>query len=848
MRESAAVFDGAGAGGGGARGGDGERLLRAGDRVGAYEIEAEIGAGGFGVVYRARQEKPIAREVALKLLRREASSREAVRRFGEERQVLARMDHPSIVKVFDAGVTDEGDGYIAMELVDGVNILEHVRAEAPSLRERVRLIADASRAIHHAHQRAVVHRDVKPSNILVSEVDGRPRPRVIDFGIAKSIVEGQGAGGAHDRTQRGVLIGTPAYMSPAQLLGDPTGDVRTDVYALGVVLCEVLTGGIPRDMNTMTARLPHETPAEMPSRLADRSAGGNGDGRRVPPVAGRALRGEVDRIVLKATAWEAEQRYDSAAAMADDLERFLRGEPVLAAGPSPAYRFRKFVARHKVASVLTVVTVLALVIGLGAAFLGLSRALDAERRAARDNARSAFVSEFLLSDVISAIDPDVAQGRDITIREVLDEALAQAHERFTEDPALLLDVLDLLGDAYMKLARYADAADVFEEAVAISAGLNGAVSERTLRLRLDQALALFPSREGHADAVAMQASVRDDAIEHLGPDHLVTLRASLEALHLAGDPAARLAEARRVHDVLVERGLTGAPEYLVALGALAGAYSDTGQFERELPLRRKADALALERYGPNHSMRIVVMHALVNALQRSGLAQEAADLSEELLGRTIGAFGEVHGEVISAGYAATRAHSAAGRHARAVEIARATEGVAEQMWGAGSVAHVTARKFLGAELVAAGRAGEGLAVLEPVLEAQREQWGDESVMVADAHGLLAEAHFALGNDALAIEHADGALKKMTQGRPYFKYTALRAVCASRLGDPEGAEAVLRALYSEAHALDRGDPQGARAARAVLRDDVLPGLVEVCGRLGRPDAQELAQELAALGGQ
>jgi WD40 repeat protein/serine/threonine protein kinase len=325
-------------------------------RIGPYELHEILGEGGFGVVFRATQCEPVVREVAIKLLKPGLGTSTIVQRFEAERHVLARMEHPGIAKLLDAGTTADGRSYVVMELVRGPSIVEYCRDRNLPARHRVALVARVCRAIHHAHQRAVIHRDIKPSNILVTEVDGRPDPRIIDFGIAKVLSDAQ----QEDHTRAGDVLGTPRYMSPEQISGGVT-DIRVDVYALGVVLCEALTGAVPRSGESMSSRPLRETPAERPSRLVVPDA-------PAAAVAGgadlrRTLRGDLDRIVMQCVEWEPDNRYDSAAALADELDRYLRGEPILAAGPSVLYRTGKFLRRNLLATAVVAAAMLSLVLG-----------------------------------------------------------------------------------------------------------------------------------------------------------------------------------------------------------------------------------------------------------------------------------------------------------------------------------------------------------------------------------------------------------------------------------------------------------------------------------------------------
>ena len=322
----------------------------------------------MGVVYLAQQEEPVRREVAIKVLRTGTDSEEVVARFETERQALAVMEHPGITKVFDAGVSAGRWPYFVMERVTGVPLIEYADSHRLSIAARIGLVMQVCRAVQHAHQKGIIHRDLKPSNILVTDEDGPPLCKVIDFGIAKAT---GGSDQAH-LTMTGLTIGTPAYMSPEQALGSGLDiDTRTDIYSLGVILYELLSGVLPHDPAKMSAlamiaqhatvdpRSPSARFAALPNAEQETVAAG----RRTDPASlRRALQGDLDWIALQALEKERERRYQTAIALAEDLERHLSDRPVSAGPPSGAYRMRKFVRRHR-AGVTLAATVAVLLVG-----------------------------------------------------------------------------------------------------------------------------------------------------------------------------------------------------------------------------------------------------------------------------------------------------------------------------------------------------------------------------------------------------------------------------------------------------------------------------------------------------
>lgn len=331
---------------------------RPGDIIGRYRLLDKLGEGGMGSVWVAEQTEPLRRQVAFKVVKLGMDTRQVIARFQAERQALALMDHPNIAKVLDAGATDKGRPFFVMELVRGVKITEYCDRHNVSTHERLALFTTICHAVEHAHQKAVIHRDLKPGNLLVSLVDGRPSPKVIDFGIAKAIA-GQRLADQTVFTTFGEFIGTPAYMSPEQAEMDPLGiDARSDVYSLGVVLYELLVGLTPFDAVRLS-QLPPEAirrivreeeplpPSTKLTRLDAQTRAALAKQRQCrPPNLVHLLRGDLDWIVMKCLEKDRTRRYHSALALAQDIQRHLDHQPILARAPSPIYRFRKFVHRH----------------------------------------------------------------------------------------------------------------------------------------------------------------------------------------------------------------------------------------------------------------------------------------------------------------------------------------------------------------------------------------------------------------------------------------------------------------------------------------------------------------------
>ncbi|TVS07773.1 MAG: hypothetical protein EA423_03295 [Phycisphaerales bacterium] len=355
----------------------GDLEFKVGDRIGPYRLVELIGEGGFGLVYLAEQAEPVQRRVALKLLKLGMDTGRVVRRFASERRLLAMMEHPGVAQIYDAGATPTGRPYFVMELVRGEPITSYCDTRRLGVPERMALIAEVCDSVQHAHQKGVIHRDLKPSNILVAEVGGRARPKIIDFGISKIIEAEDGASLA---TEDGVLIGTPEYMSPEQASGAPHEiDTRTDIYSLGVVLYELLVGRVPLDASGLRRAGPTRVREAIASSAPSRPISVvRADAAKLPEIAMargadasqlvRQLRGDPEWIVMKAIDPDRSRRYASASELSADIRRFLASEPILARPPSVAYRVSKLVRRNRAASVLLGLLLLgAIGAGVGAA-------------------------------------------------------------------------------------------------------------------------------------------------------------------------------------------------------------------------------------------------------------------------------------------------------------------------------------------------------------------------------------------------------------------------------------------------------------------------------------------------
>jgi eukaryotic-like serine/threonine-protein kinase len=442
--------------------------------IGRYKLLEEIGEGAFGRVFMAEQTEPVCRKVALKIIKAGMDTREVVARFEAERQALALMDHPNIAKVLDAGATETGRPYFVMELVRGIPITGHCEQHQLSTAERLQLFMKVCHAVQHAHQKGIIHRDLKPTNILVTVIDGEAVPKVIDFGVAKALGQKLTEKTVFTRFQQ--MVGTPAYMSPEQAaLSGVDVDTRSDIYSLGVLLYELLTGVTPFDQGAFRkaaldeiCRFIRETEPPKPStrlhaliaadvrRLKSksdiRSPKSETDGAsscrllRIRETI-RLIRGDLDWIVMKCLEKDRARRYETANALARDVEHHLDQEPVSAAAPSTLYRFRKFVRRNRLAVAATVAVFLALALGTGATTWLYLREREALReqirlrleagkaRAAETNARTEL-----------QVRRDIARARTLVDEEKYSEA---------EEMLNNIEPASLAGDSIVRETRLA---------------------------------------------------------------------------------------------------------------------------------------------------------------------------------------------------------------------------------------------------------------------------------------------------------------------------------------------------------------------------------------------------------
>lgn len=680
---------------------DGDAAFAGPRRIGQYHVLRKLGEGGMGVVYEARQENPH-RRVAVKVVRGGFFvNEESVRSFKREIETLARFNHPNIATIYESGCTDDGSYYFAMELVDGETLADYMAKRGPAdsdeeIGVRLKLFGTITDAVHYAHQRGVIHRDLKPSNIMVvaqpsaqgddstgrgSQTGGRiPAVKLLDFGLAR-IVEGD-AGLGTSATDAGQIKGTLAYMSPEQARGDPAGiDVRTDVYALGVILYEMLAGVRPYEVSRAAiAEAVRVICEEAPQPL-----------RRARMGTAR-LDQDIETIVLRSLEKDRDQRYDSAAALAEDVSRYLTSQPILARAPSATYQLRKFAARNRalVGAILAGVIVLIAGAAVSTAF-GIR---EASQRRLAEQARSDLeaVVEFQ-SGMLDNMDPEgvgrrliadlrqriAAAGRtrgwperrikeleasfsdavtgvnstDLALRLIDEEILGRAtktiSERFKERPLIDARLRDTIGETYSVLGLYRPAEAQLRQALEKRRDLLGSVNPDTL-LSTKHLSFLYMKQGRYKQALDLAETGLELHRRVLGEDNRETL-ASAYNLALIYAALARHGEAERLltKTLAVQRRVLGEThtDTMNSMSALGASYREQGRVEAAE--KQNAETLELRRrvLGPEHAATLESLNNLATVLAQRGRHHESAALFSESLAVCRRVHGEEHPDTLS---------------------------------------------------------------------------------------------------------------------------------------------------------------------------------------------------------
>lgn len=629
--------------------------------AGRYTLQEKLGEGGMGEVWVAKQTEPVKRRVALKLIKLGMDSKAIVQRFGQERQALAIMDHPHIARVLDGGMTETGQPFFVMELVNGLPLTKFCDEAKLGVRERLELFVPICQAVQHAHQKGIVHRDLKPANILVTMIDGQPVPKVIDFGVAKAT-----GGKLTDEsmsTQFGAIVGTLEYMSPEQAgFSGQDIDTRADIYSLGVILYELLTGLRPIDaarlkeaaITEMIRIIREEEPSKPSTRLStDESLPSLAAVRQTEPRKLTALlRGELDWVVMKCLEKQRDRRYETANALVRDIQRYLSDEPVEARPPSLGYRAEKFLRRNKGPVIAASLVVFALIGGIVGTTWGLFEASHQadvaenrrkEAQAAQKRAEAAAAKEQtaniqaqkrlaqiekandILGSIFENLDPkEIAKAErplQAILVEKLDQAVAQLEGESIGDPLVVAAMQNKFGLSLLSLGEPSKAIVLLEK--------SRATHQATLGVEHLDTLASM-----HNLATAYHSAGKLDLALPLFEESLKLMKAKLGSEH---------------------------PNTLTSMGNLAATYQYTGKLDLALPLFEETLKLRKAKLGPKHPATLISIGNLATAYRAAGKLDLALPLFEESLARMKATLGPEHPDTLHSMDNLATAYHAAGK-------------------------------------------------------------------------------------------------------------------------------------------------------------------------------------------
>jgi serine/threonine protein kinase/tetratricopeptide (TPR) repeat protein len=765
-----------------------------GTLLGPYKLLEQIGEGGMGTVWMAEQTEPIQRRVAVKVVKEGMDSRQVLARFEAERQALALMEHPNIAKVLDAGQTPAGRPYFVMELVKGQPITRYCDERRLSVRERLELFGDVCHAVQHAHQKGIIHRDLKPSNVLVAPYDGKPVVKVIDFGVAKAT--GQRLTDKTLFTGFGALVGTPEYMSPEQAeVNNQDIDTRSDIYALGVLLYELLTGSTPLTRKRIKEAallevlrvIREEEPPRPSTRLSEskESLPSISAQRQTEPAKlTKLVRGELDWMVMKALEKDRNRRYETANGFAMDVQRYLADEPVEACPPSASYRLRKFLRRRKGPVLAATLLFLALSAGILGTTFEMIRAEQAlgreeEQRIAAENsanearsreAETQGVLGFVEDRILGAVRPEgweTGQSYDVKLADALKAALPFVDKSFVDQPLIEARLRMKMGNSFWFLADFKTAMDQQEKARTLYTQHRGPDHLDTLLCVYNLGYS-YQAAGRTREALGLFEETLQRRKAALGPDAPLTLATMNKVAECLLDSGRTQEALTLFEETLKLRKAKLGPDHvdtLLSMNNLAICYAAAGRAQESLKLREETLKLRKAKLGANHAETLVSMRNLADAYADNGRLEEAVKLGEETLPLMKAKMGPNHPYTLMCMHDLAESYAANGRALEALKLREATLPLLKARLGVGHRTTLLGMNGLALSYTDTGRIEEALKLFEETLQLRKAKLGPHHADTLMSMNNLAATYASKGRlqEAITLHEEALRLRKATLG-------------------------------------------------------------------------------------